>query len=218
MSKVLKVVVSVLAWIILIAAFVVTLLVFSSNKNNGISNFMGYIPMKVESDSMKPTFEKGDLIICREVDDVKQLKKGDVITFWTIIEGKKALNTHRITEIDDDGTNISFMTRGDGNPENDDLPAFQSDIVGKWTEKSIKKGGVVMGFLQTQKGFFICILIPMAIFFLFELYKFIFAVMEVKKAGNNSDLDEEEIKRRAIEEYLAEKEQEENTAKNSEES
>ena len=75
-----------------------------------------------------------------------------------------------------------------------------------------------MGFLQTQKGFFICILIPMAIFFLFELYKFIFAVMEVKKAGNNSDLDEEEIKRRAIEEYLAEKEQEENTAKNSEES
>ncbi len=205
MKKVLKGVINVLAWVVLIAAFIVTMFIFSSNSNNGVSSFMGFVPMSVESDSMNPTFARGDLLISKTVDDVRQLQKGDVITFWTIIKGKRVLNTHRIVEVKDDGVNISFMTRGDANSIDDDLPAYQSDIVAKWTGKTIKKGGVVMSFLKTKKGFFICILIPMAIFFLFELYKFIFTVMDVKKEKGN-DLDEEEIKKRAIEEYLAEQE------------
>lgn len=89
MKKVLKITANVLVWIILILALLITIMVFSSGRNNGISNLLGYIPMTVESDSMKPTFKKNDLIICKEVDDVYSLKKGDVITFWTIIDGKK---------------------------------------------------------------------------------------------------------------------------------
>ena len=61
-----------------------------------------------------------------------------------------------------------------------------------------------MNFLRTKKGFFICIIIPMALFFLFELYKFIIALIEAKRP-ETPEIDEEEIKRRAIEEYLASK-------------
>ena len=60
-----------------------------------------------------------------------------------------------------------------------------------------------MAFLRTKTGFFVCILIPMALFFLFELYKFIVTLIEVKRGDAPEQLDEEEIKRRAIEEYLA---------------
>ena len=42
----------------------------------------------------------------------------------------------------------------------------------------------------------------MAIFFLFELYKFIMTIVEIKRPKLTED-DEEEIKKRAIEEYLA---------------
>ncbi|MBR0483292.1 MAG: hypothetical protein IJJ69_00755, partial [Oscillospiraceae bacterium] len=63
--------------------------------------------------------------------------------------------------------------------------------------------GNVMNFLRTKTGFFVCILIPMAIFFLFELYKFIVVLIEIKRPAV-LEIDEEEIKRRAIEEYLAE--------------
>ena len=59
-----------------------------------------------------------------------------------------------------------------------------------------------MDFLRTKTGFFICIVIPMAIFFLFELYKFIATIIEAKRP-EPVEVDEEEIKRRAIEEYLA---------------
>lgn len=48
----------------------------------------------------------------------------------------------------------------------------------------------------------------MAIFFLFELYKLMAVIVEVKTAAK-PEIDEEEIKKRAIEEYLAEQKKKE---------
>ncbi len=202
MKKTLKIVANVLAWVLLIFVFLITLVVFTSSKNNGVSNIFGFMPMTVQSDSMKPTFSSGDLIIVKEVDDLYSLKEGDVITFYTVIEGKRVLNTHRIVKVNKFDNSVSFATRGDNNQIDDDLPAYASDIVGKWTGKKIGGAGNAMDFLRTKKGFFICVLLPMILFFLFELYKFIVALIEVKKPSLTAD-DEEEIKRKAIEEYLA---------------
>lgn len=205
MKKVLRIGANVIAWIVLIFALLITIIVFSSGRNNGVANLFGFIPMTVESDSMKPTFSKNDLIICKEIDDLNTLKEGDVITFWTVIDGRRVKNTHRIVSVNADEGARSFITRGDNNPADDTLPAYASDIIAKWTDVKIAGVGKFMNFLRTKKGFFICILIPMAIFFLFELYKFIVTLIEVKRPESAEQLDEEEIKRRAIEEYLASK-------------
>ncbi len=207
MKKVLKTVVNILAWIILIFAFLTTILVFSSGRNNGVANLFGYIPLTVESDSMLPTFAQGDLIICKEIDDLMQLQENDVITFWTIIDGKKVKNTHRIVKVNEFENTRSFVTRGDNNSIDDDIPAYAGDLIGEWTNVRIKGLGTVMNFLRTKTGFFACILIPMVIFFLFELYKFIVVLIEIKRPAITEE-DEEEIKRRAIEEYLASQNQE----------
>ena len=42
--KVLKAVVNVLAWVVLILALLITIIVFSSERNNGVANLMGFIP------------------------------------------------------------------------------------------------------------------------------------------------------------------------------
>lgn len=212
MKKAVKITVNILAWIVLVFALLITLIVFSSEKNNGVSNIFGYMPLTVESDSMSPTFKKGDMILCKEIDDVNDLKKDDVITFWTIIDGKRVKNTHRIVEVNNVDGSVSFITRGDNNSADDDVPAYSSDIIGKWTEVKISGFGKVLDFLKTKKGFFICIIIPLAVFFLFELYKFIATLIEVKNGDKSAQLDEEEIKRRAIEEYLAEKKKSEEAA------
>jgi len=202
MKKALKVVMNVLAWIVLIFALLITIVVFSSGRNNGVANLLGYIPLTVESDSMMPTFAQGDMIVCKEIDDINTLKEGDVITFWTIIDGRRVKNTHRIVGINQAENSRSFVTRGDNNPIDDEIPAYAGDLIGEWTNVRIAGAGKVMNFLRTKTGFFVCILIPMALFFLFELYKFIIVLIEVKR-GDAPELDEEEIKRRAIEEYLA---------------
>ncbi|SEF79141.1 signal peptidase, endoplasmic reticulum-type [Eubacterium ruminantium] len=202
MKKVLKVLLDVLAWVLLITALLVTLVVFAAGKNNGVANIFGYTPLTVESDSMSPTFKKDDLIVVKKVKDLYQLKEGDVITFYTIIDGKRVLNTHRIVAINQAENSRSFTTRGDNNQIDDYLPAYASDIVGKWTGTRLKGMGKAMDFLRTKKGFFICIIIPLALFFLFELYKFISVLIDAKKSDITEE-DEEEIKRKAVEEYLA---------------
>ncbi|MBR4554534.1 MAG: signal peptidase I [Ruminococcus sp.] len=202
MKRVLKIVLNVLAWVLLIFALLITIIVFSSDRNNGVANLFGFIPLTVESPSMEPTFKVDDLIICREVDDIYTLEKGDVITFWTIIDGKRVKNTHRIVEINEAENSRSFVTRGDNNGLDDDMPAYAGDVIGKWTGARLPGFGKVMRFLSTKTGFFVCIIIPMALFFLFELYKFIVTLMEVRKP-KLTESDEEEIKRKAIEEYLA---------------
>ena len=212
MKKAVKITVNILAWIVLVFALLITLIVFSSEKNNGVSNIFGYMPLTVESDSMSPTFKQGDMILCKEIDDVNDLKKDDVITFWTIIDGKRVKNTHRIVEVNNVDGSVSFITRGDNNSADDEVPAYSSDIIGKWTDVKISGFGKVLDFLKTKKGFFICIIIPLAVFFLFELYKFIATIIEVKNGDKSEKLDEEEIKRRAIEEYLAEKKKSEEAA------
>lgn len=211
MKKAVKIVFNVIAWIVLILALLVTVLVFSADRNNGVASLLGYIPLTVESDSMKPTFAKDDLIIDKEIDDIKSLEKGDVITFWTIIEGQKVKNTHRIVEINEVNGNISFTTKGDNNPIEDTLDVYSGDIIGKWTDVKIGSFGKVMSFLRTKTGFFVCILIPMALFFLFELYKLIVTIVEIKRPVPE-EIDEEEIKKRAIEEYLAEQKKNSETA------
>jgi len=213
MKTVLKTIVNIFAWIIVILALLVTILVFSSTNGNGVANLFGYMPLSVESDSMLPTFKQGDLIICKEIDDINALQEGDVITFWTIIEGQKVKNTHRIVAVNDADSVRSFVTRGDNNPIDDDTAVYASDLIGKWTNTKIGGAGKAMAFLRTRTGFFVCILIPMAIFFLIELYKFIVTLIEVKRpAAEGPALDEEEIKRRAIEEYLAAQKQEQAAA------
>lgn len=194
MKKALKIVFNVIAWVVLIFALLITILVFSSDKNNGTASLLGYIPLTVESDSMKPTF-----------------KKGDVITFWTLIEGKKVKNTHRIAEVLNDNGSVGFITRGDANNVDDTYTVYAGDIIGQWEGAKIGGFGKVMDFLRTKTGFFICILLPIALFFLFELYKLIATIIEIKRPAI-TESDEEEIKRRAVEEYLAQqkKKEEEN--------
>ena len=203
MKKVLKNIVYVFSWIILIFALIVTILVFSADQNNGVSDLFGFIPLTVESDSMAPVFSKNDFIVDREIDDINELENGDIITFWTLINGQRVKNTHRIIEVNKVNGNISFTTKGDNSDIKDSLNVYPADIIGKWTGFKIGGFGKAVSFLRTKTGFFICIIIPMAIFFLFELYKLIVVIVEVRQPASSA-IDEEEIKKRAIAEYIAE--------------
>ena len=145
-------------------------------------------------------------IIAKEIDDINDLKVDDVISFWTneIVEGENVINTHRIVEVVDENGTKSFKTKGDNNDQADTYIVYPSKIIGKWTGTRLGGIGKVMKFLKTKTGFLVCILIPMAIFFLFELFKLIMVIIQMRQPAKLTETDEEEIKKRAIEEYLAE--------------
>jgi signal peptidase len=203
-----KIILEVIAWIVVIFATIITLSVFSSQANGGVANIFGKIPVTIQSDSMAPTFKAGDLIIDKKVTDIKQLKEGDVITFWTIIQGKRVLNTHRIVNINNDG---SYITRGDANSKEDDVRVLPLDIVGQYTGQKISGMGSVIDFLRSPTGFLIFVVLPLLIFFIYQVYRFVVIIISMKKP-KLSAADEEEIKRKAIEEYIKSQEQQDSVS------
>lgn len=156
---------------------------FVSKSGNGVPNILGVEVFSVQTDSMYPTLKPGDLIIDKAVKDPSKLRVGDIITYWTVIDGQRVLNTHTIYNIYDGGDYLIFETKGDNNNVVDSLTVHESEVVGKY---STRIGGVgkALDFLQTSKGFLICIVIPVALFFLFHLVQFFRTLFEYQSVKN----------------------------------
>lgn len=228
MKKVGKIIGNVLVTLVLIFSILMTVLVISSTKNESrLPNLFGKAIFNVETDSMlsEQGFDKGALIIVDLVDkeDCEDLKVGDVITYKRYYENIMYLDTHRIVEdtyspqnevVDGiwvHGGTRYYVTQGDNTPSIDTLSdgsidyASHNNIVAKWTGIAIPHLGTVMSFLQSQLGFMLCVVIPTAIFFFFELFKFISTLMDAKKEKAVAAVKdaEEEIKQRLMAEIQA---------------
>lgn len=167
--------------IIIVFAIGVTLISLNSGDNN-VSKIGKYIPLNVKTNSMEPTIMEGDFIIVEECDTSK-LKVGDVISFLATEEDTVIVKTHRIVLIDDTSKDKSFITRGDNNEVNDNIPVFPSDVVGVWKEVRLAKVGTVLDFVSSQTGFLICIVLPLLILFIYQIYRFIVVIIEERNAA-----------------------------------
>jgi len=228
MSKILKRIVNVFVDILVVLILMVSIIVVMlslTSKSSGVPNIFGIAPLSVQTQSMEDTINPGDLIFCTltEIDD--EFQKDDIVTFPIEINGESVLNTHRIVEVVEDNNITYYRTQGDNketNPEPDTDLQTSSTIVAKYTGTKIPGLGNVLSFIRTQLGFFLCILLPMIIFFIYEAVRVVMnliayskekAFEEAQSAVNNSELTEEQ-KKQAIEEYLASLGQQGDTAKN----
>ncbi|MDD6094966.1 MAG: signal peptidase I [Clostridia bacterium] len=218
-KKTLKIIGNVILWLFVAFAVFMTVLFFSSQGNKeGLPNLMGKSLITIQSDSMKPTFRTGDLIIDKVLTTAEktELQPGDIITYYVDLNGDgiTELNTHRIVDSYEEDGYTYYITKGDNtetNPVNDAEPVMSSYVLAKYT--GVKLGGVgsVISFLQTPTGFLCVIVLPLVVFFLFELYSFIALVIRLKGKNKISAEEEEEIKKRAVEEYLRRQQETEKT-------
>lgn len=234
-KKIISIVINVIVWIFLVFALAMMIFALSSAANSdGMPVLFKKSFISVQSDSMKPVFEKGDLLICKTLsdNDKAQLKCGTVVTFREDLNGDGVLEfkSHRIVAIYANGekisdTNgsilaghendyktkiISYETQGynlEMCPTVDSQKTSYTDVLCVWYDGGVilKGVGKFLDFVGSSKGFLIIIVIPMAIFFLYEVYNLIFLIIKMrqqKQLANAPKFDEEEIKRKAIEEYL----------------
>ena len=219
-SKVGGTILNILLWIFVVFAVVVTVFVFSAQKDaDGVPSLFGNSYISIVSDSMAPEIRTGDMIVVKKVSGMPEAadcKEGDIITFYSSQDingdGKVGndIETHMIQSVRKSngftyyttiGTNYEY-SHGIADPE-----IMSTSVIGIYTGTRIPGLGSVVSFLGSSTGFLVCIVIPLAIFFLYELIHFVVLFIKVKgpkeaKAGV-APVDEEEIKRKAIEEYLA---------------
>lgn len=179
-KKAIGILLSVLLWAIILVTALFTFTTLATKDKNSVARLAGFTPLIVKSDSMAPVFHAGDLIIIKTC-DVKTLKKGDIITFHTIINNEYALNTHRIERINEDGNIRNFITKGDNNSIEDTSIVSDTDVVGIYVGK-IPILGRLMIFLSSSTGFLLVIVLPMLLFFIYQVYHLVMVSINLKKA------------------------------------
>jgi signal peptidase I len=177
-------------WIILGIVAVYSIVALTSTADS-VTSIFGNTAFTVKTDSMAPTFEKGDLIYVDTDFDIGDIEVGDVITYNTLIdvdgdgEAELVLNSHRVVGIEEDVNEyIHFVTQGDNNSEQDLETVHQNHVVAIWNGKTTANlGGIIdgiVGFLKSGTGFFIFIVLPCFAFLIYEVYKFINVMTEYK--------------------------------------
>lgn len=191
------IVISVLLWLVILVAALYAFTTIATRDNQNVSSLLGYTPLVVKSDSMAPTFSAGDLIFIKKC-DTSTLKEGDIICFHTIIDNEYALNTHRIQSIAENGEARSYTTVGDNNNGVADQHIISDgDIVGKYVGH-ISGAGKLMNFLSSSTGFLLVIVLPMLIFFIYQVYNLIMISIRLKKAIAVETAREQEMERQKI--------------------
>ena len=198
---------------------VISISSITAKANNGVPDVFGYTPFSVQTNSMNPTLVKGDYIFVEECDP-SSLQVGDIISYFTIIDGTRVINTHRIVEVNAENDIIQYRTQGDNketNPEVDKLMVSPGDVIGKYNGTRIPKLGAVIDYLSTQMGFFLIILLPVLLFTIYQIYKLINVIMYNQKVdvlNAAKDTTSDEVKEAIIAEYLAKQNKEEAEDKN----
>lgn len=211
-KSILNTVINILIVAVLIISIVVAALALTS-KSSGISTIFGYTIQVIVSDSMAGgsdeypggDFSRGDVIIGKATgfEYERTYEVGDIITYLGTLEGYedqgKELICHRIVDVATRDGETVYQTQGDNEdmcpvPDQTEVDEYiySYDIGSVYYSKDyegIKLAGVgkFYEFINSQLGFFLCILLPMIFFFLYVLIKVVINFVEYKKAKEDEE-------------------------------
>ena len=189
-KRILNTIVNTILVIAIALAALCTYTSYVASSGNGVPNIFGIRMFSIQTESMYPTLLPGDLIFDTAVKDAGELRNGDIITYWTVINGERVLNTHRVDQIYDGGGYLIFSTKGDNNTTADPLTVHESEIVGKYSFR-VEGLGKVFDYLQTSTGFLIVVVVPVFLFFLFHLVQFFRVLFEYQNVKNRIKYEQE---------------------------
>ena len=128
-------------------------------------SIFGFRYYTVLTDSMKPEFVTGDMVIVK-LKNAADIQQGDIITFNPSSDSEAYL-THRVTEKLEnyEGTGVTcFKTKGDANNTEDSFLIDESRVIGT-VAVAVPKLGTVVRFVQLRWYFMIPLVILVVIFF-----------------------------------------------------
>ncbi len=185
MKNVLRVVNVVAAVIIAVALVVLLRVVFTPAGE--VPSIGGYSFLRTLTGSMEPAIPVHSLVVVQET-PAEELQVGDIITYVSTsssLEG--SLNTHRITQVNNNDGKITFRTKGDANAVEDNETISPENVVGRVVFVSTAVG-VVASLLSNPLLFFPLIIIPLAILLAIEIRKLIQSSQDVARAEEEAAL------------------------------
>lgn len=223
---------------ILLVMFIVFVIILTATalsiRSGNVAHVFGYTIRSIQSDSMalyengelvENGFLEGDIIICKIMDEKAEYEVGDAIMFKmpiiprsdgtyhecgpTEISDKDIFVIHGISRIEESHGVKKYYTQGLTNPTEDVNVKYSNEIIAKYNGVRFPGLGRVVDFLQTQLGFFLCIILPCLLLVLLQGYRVVSNVIAYNRekaiaeaaAAAEAELTEDQ-KRQIAEEYL----------------
>lgn len=193
MKKALRIIGRVVTVLILLFAIcVMVFTIISVNTVDRDAGIFGYKPFIVLSDSMKDTFEVGDIAVSRSVDP-ETLQPGDIVSFRSIDPNNFGeVVTHKIREITTYEGAPAFVTYGTTTQVNDAYPVPFEQVIGQYVFR-LPKMGYFFQFLKSPAGYVTLILIPFLLLIVIQAVRFI-RLMRQYRSEQQAELEAQQAK------------------------
>ena len=168
-SKVIKITWKVIEKIIMIAILFISLVIITQRLSNNEKAFLGYRLFRVQTGSMIPKYQIGDVILVKEK-EIDDIKIGDDVTYdgtSGLMKGK--LVTHQVINIEELEGKKVFHTKGIANKLEDPI-IYGNQINGVVQGKSYILTTIV-SLLSNKYIFYFGAILPITIIIFFSVIK-----------------------------------------------
>ena len=194
-KKIIKIILKIIYQIFIVLCIIMTIIIVLQKVTNSNRTIFGYRIFRVITGSMKPEYDVGEIVICKEVDP-KNIKIGDDIVYvgkYGDYNGKIIM--HEVIAIDVDGNNeLNFHAKGLHTASVEDPQIKPDQILGVVKFKSEILTILYKLATSTYSAFIIISILVLNVFISFKFSN---------KEGNIQQLNE------ANEEYIENNNQEE---------
>ena len=196
--------INVLIVVVLVVSLVVATLALTSKANGGVPSIFGYSFHTIQTSSMVGgsneyeggSYDVGDLVIGKTTggNPNEVYEVGDIVVYKTNDQNVSMI-VHRIIEIEEIDGVVAYTTKGDNNAVADEAKHSADDIVAVTYDHSyqgavLKGFGKVLDFIRTGQGFFFVVLLPMIIFFLYEIVRVVLNAVNYRNAKTKEEIEQ----------------------------
>ena len=185
--KIIKTIWKILEKLIMVAIILISIIIVTQRVSKNETAFLGFRIFRVETGSMIPKYQIGDVILVKET-DINKIQVGDDVTYnGTAGTMKGKVVTHQVIEITEKEGKKIFKTKGIANNAADPL-IYGSQIDGV-VQCRLRIITLICDLLSNRYVFYFCGVLPLTIWIFFAVIKGNIRKYE-KMYTNNNDEDE----------------------------
>lgn len=155
--------------IVTIIIALISIVIITQKVTNNKESFFGYRIFRVQTGSMIPKYQIGDVILVKE-SEIDKIKVGDDITYLGL-EGvvKGVLITHRVIDIEEIEGKKAFHTQGIANNLED--PIVYGEQINGIVQCRMFFLTQICKMLNNKYIFYFCGILPLTIYVFFRVFK-----------------------------------------------
>ncbi|MGN1300422.1 MAG: signal peptidase I [Clostridia bacterium] len=188
-NKALKIIGNILYYMLVVLVLLILLVVLLQRVTHNNASIGGIRIFNIVTESMVPEYQVGDILISKSIDPSKIEIGDDVVYMGEVGSFQGKIITHRVIDIEKDGDNYKFHTKGIANEYEDPAVVSEDQIYGTIIYKTHILS-FISKIINNLYGFYFLIFIPLAVLIIVKIVK----IHREKYEEDDDDEDEKNVK------------------------